>query len=123
MCPANRGATNWYSPTYDSAAHVFYFRFLEACATIQSRPKPFEEGTAHYATGLQNADENGKAYINAFNLGRLDFSWRILQIGRSKGWGGLMSTSTGLIAHGDDAQNFVILDAQSGKPLWHFHVG
>lgn len=123
VCPANGGATNWYSPTYDPAARIFYFRSLEACATIQSRPKPFEEGTAYYATGLQNADEAGKAYINAFNLGTLDLSWHELQIGRSKGWGGLMSTATGLIAYGDDAQNFVILDAQSGKPLWHFHVG
>jgi len=123
VCPANGGATNWYSPTYDSATHVFYFRSFEACATIQSRPKPFEEGYAYYATGLRNADENGKAYINAFNLDTLDFSWREPQIGRSKGWGGLMSTATGLIAYGDDAQNFVLLDARSGKPLWHFHVG
>jgi alcohol dehydrogenase (cytochrome c) len=123
VCPSNGGATNWYSPTYDSETQVFYFRSFEACAMIQSRPKPFEEGTAYYATGLRNADESGKAYINAFDLTALDFSWRELQIGRSKGWGGLMSTATGLIAYGDDAQNFVILDARSGKPLWHFHVG
>jgi len=123
VCPANGGATNWYSPTYDPATHVFYFRSYDACATIQSNPKPFEEGTAYYATGLRNADETGKAYINAFNLDTLDFEWRDLQIGRSKGWGGLMSTATGLIAYGDDAQNFVILDARSGKPVWHFHVG
>jgi alcohol dehydrogenase (cytochrome c) len=123
VCPANGGATNWYSPTYDSATHVFYFRSFEACATIQSAPKPFEEGNAYYATGLRNADETAKAYINAFNLNTLDFSWREPQIGRSKGWGGLMSTASGLIAYGDDAQNFVVLDAHSGKPLWHFHVG
>ena len=123
VCPANGGATNWYSPTYDSDTHVFYFRSFEACATIQSSPKPFEEGNAYYATGLRNADEAGKAYINAFNLDTLDFSWRQLQIGRSKGWGGLMSTATGLIAYGDDAGNFVILDAHAGEPLWHFHVG
>ena len=123
VCPSNGGATNWYSPTYDSGTQVFYFRSLEACATIQSRPKPFEEGNAYYATGLRNADETGNAYINAFNLDTLDFSWRQLQIGRSKGWGGLTSTATGLIAYGDDAENFVLLDAHSGKPLWHFPVG
>jgi len=65
----------------------------------------------------------GKGYINAFNLDSLDFAWRSLQYGRNKGWGGVMSTATGLVAFGDDAQNFVLADARSGKPLWHFHVG
>jgi len=34
-----------------------------------------------------------------------------------------MSTATGLVAYGDDAQNFVILDGHTGTPLWHFNVG
>ena len=123
VCPANGGATNWYSPSYDPGTHVFYFRSFEDCATIQARPKPFQEGAAYYATGTRDADEPGKGYINAFNLDTLDFSWRALQIGRNKGWGGLMSTATGLIAYGDDAGNFVILDGHTGKALWHFHAG
>ncbi|MGO9437070.1 MAG: PQQ-dependent dehydrogenase, methanol/ethanol family, partial [Terracidiphilus sp.] len=43
--------------------------------------------------------------------------------GMEKGWGGVMSTASGLVAYGDDAQNFVVLDGHSGKPLWHFNVG
>ena len=117
VCPANGGATNWYSPSYDPHTDTFYFRSYEACATFQSRPKPFEEGNAYYATGIRSTDDTGKAYINAFNLDTLDFSWRELQIGRNKGWGGLMSTATGLLAYGDDADNFVVLDAHTGKPL------
>jgi alcohol dehydrogenase (cytochrome c) len=123
VCPSNGGATNWYSPSYDAATQTFYFRSYEACATIQSAPRPFEEGNNYYATGLRNADEAGKAYINAFKVDTLDFSWRQLQIGRNKGWGGLMTTATGLIAYGDDGGNFVILNAHTGTPLWHFHVG
>ena len=34
-----------------------------------------------------------------------------------------MSTATGLLAYGDDAQNFVVLDGRTGKTLWHFNVG
>jgi alcohol dehydrogenase (cytochrome c) len=34
-----------------------------------------------------------------------------------------MSTATGLVAYGDDAQNFVVLDGYTGKALWHFNVG
>ena len=123
VCPANGGATNWYSPSYDPILHMFYFRSYEACAVIHSNPKPFEEGRTYYASGMRGADEAGKAYINAFDLDTLDFAWRDLQIGRSKGWGGVMSTATGLLAYGDDAHNFVILDGRTGKPLWHFNVG
>ncbi len=123
VCPANGGATNWYSPTYDPSTDTFYFRSFEACAMIQSGLKPFEEGNAYYATGLRQMDEVGKAYINAFNLDTLDFSWREPQIGRHKGWGGLMSTASGVLAYGDDADNFVMMDAHTGKSLWHFRVG
>lgn len=123
ICPANGGATNWYSPTYDPVTHTFYFRSFEACALIQSGTKPFEEGHTFYASGSRRVDEPGKAYINAFRLNTLNFSWRDLQIGRNKGWGGLMSTASGLLAYGDDADNFVIMDAHTGKSLWHFHVG
>jgi alcohol dehydrogenase (cytochrome c) len=123
VCPANGGATNWYSPSYDPSTHLFYFRSFEACAIIQSNTKPFEVGRAYYASGTRSVDEPGKAYISAFDLNTLDFAWRDLQIGRNKGWGGVMSTATGLVAYGDDANNFVILDGRTGKPLWHFHVG
>ncbi len=123
VCPANGGATNWYSPSYDPATHMFYFRSYDACAVIQSKTNAFEEGRAYYAGGMRDADQPGKGYINAFDLEKLDFAWRNLQIGRNKGWGGVMSTATGLVAYGDDAHNFVILDGHTGKPLWHFHVG
>ena len=123
VCPANGGATNWYSPSYNPATHMFYFRSFEDCAVFRARPTAFEPGAGYYATGARLSDEPGTAYINAFNLDTLNFSWRNQQIGRYKGWGGVMSTATGLVAYGDDAQNFVVLDGRTGKPLWHFHLG
>jgi alcohol dehydrogenase (cytochrome c) len=123
VCPANGGATNWYSPSYDPQTHLFYFRSYEACALFKSKSEPFEEGSTYYSTGSRVMEGSGEGYINAFDLDTLDFAWRNLQIGRYKGWGGVMTTAAGLLAYGDDAENFVILDARSGKPLWHFNVG
>jgi alcohol dehydrogenase (cytochrome c) len=123
VCPADGGGTNWYSPSYDPATHIFYFRSYEACAIFQSKNEPFEEGSPYYSTGMRGDGAAGKGYINAFDLNTLDFAWRDLQIGVNKGWGGVMSTATGLVAYGDDAQNFVVLDGRTGRPLWHFHVG
>ena len=84
------------------AARVFWI--------FTSKTEPFEEGRTHYSTGMQGVGETGRGYINAFDLRTLDFAWRDLQIGLNKGWGGVMSTGTGLVAYGDDAQNFVILN-------------
>jgi alcohol dehydrogenase (cytochrome c) len=124
VCPAAGGATNWYSPSYNPAMHMFYFRSLDACSIFRSKTEPFEEGHTYYSTGTrQEIGETSKGYINAFDLNKLDFSWRDLQIGTERGWGGVMSTVTGLVAFGDDAQNFVVLDGRTGKPLWHFNVG
>lgn len=124
ICPAAGGATNWYSPSYNPAMHMFYFRSLDACSIFRSKTEPFEEGQTYYSTGTrQEIDETSKGYINAFDLNKLDFSWRDLQIGTERGWGGLISTATGLVAFGDDAQNFVVLDGRTGKALWHFNVG
>jgi alcohol dehydrogenase (cytochrome c) len=123
VCPADGGATNWYSPSYDPGTHRFYFRSLDACAIFQSKTEPFQEGRSWYATGTRITGANGQGYINAFDLDTLDFAWRNLQIGPDKGWGGVLSTATGLVAYGDDAENFVILNGRDGKPLWHFSVG
>jgi len=123
VCPANGGATNWYSPSFNPVTHFFYFRSYEDCAVFRSEAKRFEEGNTYYATGIQTTGTPGKGYINAFNLETLDFAWRSPQIGANKGWGGIMSTASGLIAYGDDADNFVVADGRTGEPLWHFHVG
>lgn len=123
ICPANGGATNWYSPGYNPQTNMFYFRSYEACALIKSSAEPFQEGSTYYSTGARILPGSGKSYINAFDLNTLDFVWRNPQFGMFKGWGGVMSTATGLLAYGDDAQNFVILDGRTGKDLWHFNVG
>jgi len=34
-----------------------------------------------------------------------------------------MSTATGLVAFGDDAEEFEIVDGRTGASLWHFNVG
>lgn len=34
-----------------------------------------------------------------------------------------MTTAGGLVFFGDDAQSFEAVDAQTGKPLWHFNTG
>ena len=124
VCPSASGGTNWYSPSYDPATNMFYFRSMEACSIFTSKTEPFEEGRTYYSTGSRRPEgETVKGYVNAFDLNKLDFAWRDPLIGTTFAWAGVMSTATGLVAFGDDAQNFVILDGRTGTPLWHFNVG
>jgi len=102
---------------------MFYFRSMERCSIFTQKPELFEEGQTYYATGgWRSPSHITKGFINAFDLKRLDFAWRYPQIG-TFAWAGVMSTATGLVAFGDDSENFVIVDGRTGTPLWHFNMG
>jgi alcohol dehydrogenase (cytochrome c) len=125
VCPSYGGGTNWYSPSYDPATNMLYFRSLEACSLFQAKTEPFEEGRAYYSTGARRPMGNppNTGYINAFDLNKLDFAWRDQQIGAGHASAGVMSTAGGLVAFGNDAEEFEIDDALTGKPLWAFNLG
>ncbi len=124
VCPSGSGGTNWYSPSYDPATHMFYFRSMQSCSVFVIKPEEFQEGKTWYAGGGRRPPgETTKGAINAFDLNKLDFAWRDPMVGTGFAWAGVMSTATGLVAFGDDAQDFVIADGHTGKALWHFNVG
>jgi alcohol dehydrogenase (cytochrome c) len=104
---------------------MLYFRSLEACSLFQAKTEPFEEGRAYYSTGARRPLGNppNMGYINAFDLDKLDFAWRDQQIGGGHASAGVMSTAGGLVAFGNDAEEFEIDDALTGKPLWAFSLG
>lgn len=123
VCPSVNGATNWYAPSYNPATNMFYFRSQEMCTIFTSRPEAFEEGKTYYAGGGRRPPgETVKGFVNAFSLDKLDFAWRAQQVGTEYTWAGVMSTASGLIAYGSQ-QDFIILDAHTGKSLWHFNLG
>jgi alcohol dehydrogenase (cytochrome c) len=59
----------------------------------------------------------------AFDVSSGRFAWKYPQIGSGHSMSGTMTTAGGLLFFGDDAQSFEALDAQNGKPLWHFNTG
>ena len=126
VCPGYTGATNWFSPSYNETTHSVYFMALEQCQTYFSKPEPqrFKEGADFYSTGVKRiAKEPEKKFLLAFNLDTNGFAWKYSQIGKGRSSGGTMTTAGGLLFFGDDAQSFEAVDAQTGKPLWHFNTG
>ncbi len=124
ICPSYAGATNWYSPTYNEKTHLFYFMSLEDCSVFKVHTEDFDEGKAYYSTGAAHRpDENAKKFLLAFDFNKGTFAWRNPQVGNAHSFSGVMSTATGLVAFGNDSNEFEIVDGVTGKSLWYFNVG
>src|ERR1700761_7811770 len=116
ICPGVEGATNWYSPSYSEATHLFYFMNLESCSIYISKPAGFEEGKEYYSTGTKRVpkDKSSKVLL-AFDPQTQKFVWRYKQEGEAFGFGGVMSTASGLIFFCDNQNMFEAVEAKTGK--------
>ena len=123
-CPGFIGATNWYSPSYNPSTRLFYFLASENCDVFLLRPEEFSEGKTFYSTGARHSPgDHAQKSLLAFSLESDKPVWRYPQTGPGHSSGGVMTTASGLLFFGDDAQSFEAVDAQTGKPLWHFNTG
>jgi len=126
ICPSLTGATNWMSPSYNPMTHLFYFIALEDCDIYmagQSR-QIFKPGETYYNTGTKRPPhESAQKILLAFDVATGKPVWRYPQVGSGDSWGGTMTTASGLVFFGDDANEFEAVDARTGKALWHFNTG
>lgn len=124
MCPSYAGGTNWYSPTWSERTRLFYFLSLDDCSVFRANRQEFEEGRAFYSTGAAHLPtENAHKYLNAFDPATGKFVWRYKQTGDTRSFAGALSTATGIVAYGNDSQQFEVVDSLTGRSLWHFTMG
>jgi alcohol dehydrogenase (cytochrome c) len=124
ICPGYAGATNWFSPTYSEATHLFYFLALEDCSVYSAKVEKFEEGHEYYSTGVKHRrEDHAQKFLVAYDPAKDSIVWRVPQVGNAHSFAGAMSTATGLVRFGDDANSFEAVDALTGTPLWHFNMG
>lgn len=124
VCPGMVGATNWQAPAFNPDTSMLYFMALESCDIYLLKPREFRPGQTYYSTGVRHSegDFNQKILL-AYRLEDDKPSWRYVQAGEGHSAGGVLTTASGLVFFGDDAHSFEAVDAQSGKPLWHFNTG
>jgi alcohol dehydrogenase (cytochrome c) len=124
ICPGFTGATNWYAPSYSELTHLFYFKALEDCGTFFRKPQEFAEGQTYYSTGVKHDPaENPQKLLLAYDFNKETFAWKYPQVTSGYSNGGTMTTAGGIVFFADDAHSFEAVDAQTGKPLWHFNTG
>jgi alcohol dehydrogenase (cytochrome c) len=124
ICPGINGATNWFSPSYNPNTGLLYVMALENCNVYFVKPKPFTQGETFYGTGTKlPADEHSQKVLLALSPSDGKAVWRFTQVGHGDSWGGTLTTAGGLVFFGDDAGSFEAVDAETGRPLWHFNTG
>ena len=124
ICPGFIGATNWFAPSYSPDTSLFYFVALETCNIFFLKPQQFQTGQTYYSTGARRSEgDHNQKMLLAFSLDGDKPVWRYLQSGIGRSAAGTMTTAGGLVFYGDDTQSFEAVDAQTGKPLWHFNTG
>ncbi len=123
VCPGAAGATNWMSPTYDPQTKLFYVTAREQCDIFSTAPQNYEAGHAYYGSAYFPNDD-AEPFWGALraidpDTGKIKWEWKH----PSPTWSGVLSTAGGLVFTGDAEGNFIALDANTGKALWHFQCG
>jgi alcohol dehydrogenase (cytochrome c) len=133
--PDIHGGTNYWPPSYDPSAGLFFVTVHEVCE-IFNPPQP--AGKVAGAPGSWTIGGAGYAALRAFDplTGKQKWEYRyppsdfgltgVSQARSNQGIGlsgGVTSTASGLIFTGDNEGNFLAFDSHTGKPLWHYQTG
>jgi alcohol dehydrogenase (cytochrome c) len=120
--PSLQGATNWFSPSYSPAAHLFFVPVREMGAYFYKTEAEYKPGN-WFGGGGERPLSGDAAYgaIRALdvNTGAQKWEFRL----KSPPWAGVLSTAGGLVFGGSNEGNFYALDGNTGKPLWDFQTG
>lgn len=116
VCPAVRGATNWYSTAFNPATRLFYVMAVEDC-------------NMYRASGSWFVPYNDPAnpplkLLRALDIETGKIAWEVPQLGAPESnYSGVLSTAGGLLFYGESGGTFAAADAKTGKTLWHFATG
>jgi alcohol dehydrogenase (cytochrome c) len=120
-CPSTAGATNWPSATYSPMTGWLYFHAVEGCGVnFRSSTTP-GAGTSY----IESPEEQHRwvSHIRAMDPLTGKRMWDLTEV-RSNHYGpGLLSTASGLLFAPEHFGQATMLDAKTGKRLWHLNTG
>lgn len=119
-------ATNWWSPTYDPGAGLFYVVAREQAGVFFNSPDPIpSRGEFFMGSSGQPADaEPALGAVRALEATTGELRWEYLPpvAHHRLITGGLLSTDGGVVFGGVESR-FFALDARTGKELWRINTG
>jgi alcohol dehydrogenase (cytochrome c) len=125
VCPSGTGGTNWHQPSYSPQTRLVYFFSKEQCDTFLTDEKlepPHRPGRPYIGSAFfALPGEHDQAAVRAVDPKTGTIRWEFREF--SGAWAGVFTTAGGLVFSGDGQGNFIALDAETGKDLWHVPLG
>ncbi len=123
VCPAIRGATNWWATSYHPGTQLFYLLAHESCMTYTKNDQDWQRGRSWLGGSVRLADGSpNQKSIRAIDIQTGNVAWSYAQTGKAQTYSGVLSTAGDLVFFGEDSGAFAALDARTGEPLWHFQA-
>jgi alcohol dehydrogenase (cytochrome c) len=122
VCPAQDGATNWFSPSFNPATGLYYVQTFEKCSIYtKSEQGEWESGKTYLGGSQRTAtDPKPQRILRALDIRTGAVAWELPQAGPANSWGGTLTTATGLVFAAEDSGALIAVDASSGRILWSF---
>jgi alcohol dehydrogenase (cytochrome c) len=122
VCPSQDGATNWFSPSFNPAAGLFYLQTFEKCSIYTKRDGEAWRAGQTYLGGSQETatDPTPQRVLKAIDVHTGAIRWELPQPGPALSWGGTLATASGLVIFGEEGGALMAADAVTGAPLWSF---
>jgi len=123
LWPGVQGATNWYSPSYNPLARLFYLAVWENRSVYRKGEQEYTPGNRYIGSVplIDLPDEPGYGAIRALNPKTGERVWEYKL--HTKPWAGVLSTAGKLVFGGSDEGYFFALDADAGKEVWRQNIG
>jgi alcohol dehydrogenase (cytochrome c) len=116
------GLTNWFSPSYSPETGLLYVATSSECDIFNSAPQPYRAG--HDFLGsvyVPDPVERPTGALKALDALSGTEKWSFPYFSNPNG--GALSTAGGVVFAGDSDGNFIVLDARTGRDLWHVQLG
>ncbi|MSO82135.1 MAG: hypothetical protein EXQ53_02400 [Acidobacteria bacterium] len=117
------GASNWYSTSFNPVTGLYYVQTNDKCGIFTRTPMEWEAGKGFMGGSFRQApDEPAQRILRAIDIHTGKAVWALPQTGAVNSWGGVLSTSVGIVIFGEDSGALMAADATSGTPLWSFQT-
>jgi alcohol dehydrogenase (cytochrome c) len=117
IAPDEGGMTNYRAPSYDPGTGLFIVSAHPSYALYFAKPA---DGT--YGWAGADYDLWSKGVIEAIDYKTGKIRWTH-DLGKGSPGSGVLTTGSGLTFTGDNVGNFLALDSNTGKTLWHAGSG
>ena len=116
-------APKWSSAALDTSSKLMFVRLSEGCAAVRKDPRQAVLGQRFFGGSFGTRAPGGQTFIHAIEVHTGDTKWEYSLAAGGFGGTGMLATAGKLVFFGLSGGIFTALDANTGKPVWHFETG